>query len=61
VVAKVRETLTISKRVMQKVVMERFNLKKLKEVESKEQHQVKISKRFAVLENLDDNVDIITA
>jgi hypothetical protein len=33
--------------------MERFNVKKLNEVEGKEQYQVKISNRFAALENLD--------
>jgi hypothetical protein len=32
--------------------MERFNLKKLNEVEGKEQYRVEISNRFAVLENL---------
>jgi hypothetical protein len=38
--------------------MERFNLKKLDEVEGKERHRVGISNRFAALENLDDDVDI---
>jgi hypothetical protein len=39
--------------------MERFNLKKLNDVEVKKQYQVKISNRFATLENLDhDDVDI---
>jgi hypothetical protein len=37
---------------MYTVHMERFNLKKLKEVEGKEQYRVKISNRFAALENL---------
>jgi hypothetical protein len=32
--------------------MERFNLKKLNEVEGKEQYLVEISNRFAALENL---------
>jgi hypothetical protein len=32
--------------------MERFNLKKLNEVEGKEQYRVEISNRFAALENL---------
>jgi uncharacterized metal-binding protein YceD (DUF177 family) len=30
-------------------------------MEVKEQHQLKISNRFAALENLDDNVDIESA
>jgi hypothetical protein len=38
--------------------MERFNLKKLSEVEGKEQYRVGISNWFAALENLDDDVDI---
>jgi hypothetical protein len=38
--------------------MERFNLKKLKEVEVKEQYRVEISNRFAALEELDTEVDI---
>jgi hypothetical protein len=37
--------------------MERFNLKKLNEVEDKEQCCVEISNRFAALENLDAEVD----
>jgi hypothetical protein len=38
--------------------MERFNLKKLNEVEGKEQYQVKYPNRFEGWENLDDDVDI---
>jgi hypothetical protein len=38
--------------------MERFNLKKLKEVEVQEQYRVQISNRFAALENLDTEVDL---
>jgi hypothetical protein len=33
-------------------------MKKLKKVESKEQHHVEVSNRFAALENLDTEVDI---
>jgi hypothetical protein len=43
VVAEVRERLAVSKQKMQKFDMERFSLKKLDEVEGKEQHQVEIS------------------
>jgi hypothetical protein len=42
VVAKVRERLAVSKQTEHKVHMERFNLKKLNEVESKEQYCVEI-------------------
>jgi hypothetical protein len=37
--------------------MERFNLKKLSDVEVKEQYQVKIPDRFTALKNLDDDDD----
>jgi hypothetical protein len=36
--------------------MERFNFKKLNEVEVKERYQVKISKRFAASETLDISI-----
>jgi hypothetical protein len=38
--------------------MEKFNLKKLNEVEGKEQYRVEISNRFATLENSDAEEDI---
>jgi len=43
---------------VQKFNMERFNLVKLNNAEVKEQIQVKISNRFAALENLDDDDDM---
>jgi hypothetical protein len=43
VVAKVRERLAVSKQATHRVHMERFNLKKLSEVEGKEQYHVEIS------------------
>jgi ABC-type hemin transport system ATPase subunit len=52
VFAKVRERLAVSKQTMHRVHMEKFNLKKLNEVEGKEQYRVEISNRFAALENL---------
>jgi hypothetical protein len=57
-VAKVRDRLAVSKRTAQRIHMERFNLKKLNEVEGKKQYRVEISNRFAALENLDTEVDI---
>jgi hypothetical protein len=56
VVAKVRERLAVSKQRTQRVHMERFNLKKLNEVEGKEQYCVEISNRFTALENLETEV-----
>jgi hypothetical protein len=41
--------------------MERFNLKKLNEVEGKEQYRVEVSNRFAALEDLDSEVEINSA
>jgi hypothetical protein len=58
VVANVRERLAVSKQTTHTYYMERFNLKKLNEVESKEQYRVEISNRFAALENLDTEVDV---
>ena len=37
--------------------MEGFNLRKLKELEVRNQYQIKISNRFAALENLSDSED----
>jgi hypothetical protein len=41
--------------------MERFNLKKLNEVEGKERYCVEVSNRFAALEDLDTEVEITSA
>jgi hypothetical protein len=54
VVAKVRERLAVSKGIVRKMDVERFNLKQLNEEEVKEQYQVTIKKKFAALKNLDD-------
>jgi hypothetical protein len=48
VVAKVRERLAPNKQRPQRCDMERFNHKKLNEVEGKEQFRVEVSNRFAV-------------
>jgi hypothetical protein len=52
VVAKVRETLVVIKQAAQKFDAEVFNLKKLSELKVRKQYQIKISNRFAALENL---------
>jgi hypothetical protein len=61
VVAKVRERLAVNKQRSQKFDMERFNLKKLNDVESKRQFRVEVSNRFAVLEDFDAEVEINSA
>ena len=38
--------------------MERFNLSKLNKLEVRKQYKIKISNRFAALENLNDSEDI---
>jgi hypothetical protein len=58
VVAKVRERLVVSKQASQMFDVERFNLKKLSALEVRKQYQIKISKRFAALENLNDSKGI---
>jgi hypothetical protein len=50
VVAKLRERISVSKRARQNSDLERFDLKKLDDVEVKEKYQVEISNRFAALE-----------
>jgi hypothetical protein len=56
VVAKVR--LAVRKQTTHRVHLERFKLKKLNEVEGKEQYHVEISNWFTAVENIDSEVDI---
>ena len=58
VVAKVRERLAVSKQVAQKLDGERFNMRKLKDLEVKKQYQIEITNRFAALGNISDDGDI---
>jgi hypothetical protein len=61
VVAKVRDRLAVNKQRSHRFHRERFNLKKLNEVEGKARHCVEISNRFAALEDLDVEVEIKSA
>jgi hypothetical protein len=61
VVAKVRERLAVNKQRSHRFLMERFNLKKLNQVEGKGQFHVEVSNRFAALEDLDAEVKINSA
>jgi hypothetical protein len=45
--------------VAESVDLQKFNLRKENEVEGKEQYRIEISNRFAALEILGDNVNII--
>jgi hypothetical protein len=58
VVAKVRERLAVSKQAAQKFDGERFNLRKLNDLEVRKEYQIEITNRFAALENLDNDGDI---
>jgi hypothetical protein len=58
VVAKLRERSAVNKEEAQNFDVERYNLRKLKELEVRKQIQIKISNRFAALENLNENEDI---
>jgi hypothetical protein len=60
VVAKVRESMGVSKQTMNRFHMEGFSLKKLNKVEGIEQFHVEVSNRFTALENLDAELDIVT-
>ena len=55
VVAKVRERLAVSKQAAQKYDGERFNHRKLNELEVRKQYQIEITNKFAALENLSDS------
>ena len=52
--ARVRKRLAVSTKATQKFDMERFNLRKLSELKVSIQYQIKISNRFAALENSND-------
>jgi hypothetical protein len=58
VVANVRERMEVNKEAAQKFDVERFNLRKLSELEVRIQYQIKPSNRNAALENLNGSEDI---
>jgi len=58
VVAKVSERLAVSKKAAQRFDGDRFNLRKLNELEVRKHYQVHIIKRFTALENFSDSKDI---
>jgi hypothetical protein len=60
-VAKLRYRISVGKRARQKFDLERFDLKKLDDVEVKEKYHVEISNRSAALESSDKSFDIKNA
>ena len=57
-VAKVREKLAVSKQAEHKFLGERFNMRKLNELDVKKQHHIEITNRFAALKNSSNDKDI---
>ena len=56
-IAKDRERLAVGKQVAQGFDRQRFNLRKLNELQVRKQYQIEITNRFAALENLNDDVN----
>jgi hypothetical protein len=59
-VAKIRERIAENKQGLHKFHMERLNLKNLNEVQGKEKYRAEVPNRFAVLEDLDAEVEFNT-
>jgi len=57
-VAKFRKRLAVSKQAAQKFEVEIFKLLELNGLEIRKQYRIKISNRFAALENISDSEDI---
>ena len=57
-VAKFRERLAVNKQAAQRFDGERFNLRKLNELEVRKQYQVEITNRSVALQNLSDGEDV---
>jgi len=58
VIAKVTERLAVGKQVTQRFGRQRFNPRKLNELEVIKQYQIEITNRFAGLENLNNDEDV---
>jgi hypothetical protein len=58
VVAKIRKSLAVIKEAAQNIDVERFNLRKLNDLEVRKQYQIEIANRFAASENVSDDEDI---
>jgi hypothetical protein len=57
---KIRERLAVNKQGSHRFHVERFNLKKLNEVEGKGKYRVEVSNRFTAFRGLDAEVEINT-
>ena len=56
--AKFREILAVSTQAAHKFDVDRFNLRKINDLQVSKQYQIDIANRFAVFENLSDSKDI---
>jgi hypothetical protein len=56
--ANVREKLAVSKEAEQKFHGQRFNVRKLNELEVRKEYHIEITNSFGALENLSDDEDI---
>jgi hypothetical protein len=59
VMEELRQRISVSIRARQNFDLERFDLKKLNDIEDKEKYQVEISNRFAALEGLENSFGIV--
>jgi DNA-binding SARP family transcriptional activator len=57
-IAKVRKRLAVNKREAQTFDVNSFSIRKLNELEVRKQYRIKVSYRFAALENSSDSEDI---
>ena len=58
VLAKVRERLAVGKQATRRFDRQRFNLRKLNELEVRKLYHIEITNRFEALENLNNDEDI---
>jgi len=58
VIAKVRERLAVGKQDAQRSDRQRYNLRKLNDLEVRKQYQIEITNKFAALENSNEDEDV---
>jgi hypothetical protein len=59
--AKLRERISVNKQIRQNLYLERFDLKKLDDIQVKEKYYRETSSCFAALDSLDEILDINNA
>jgi hypothetical protein len=61
VVPKVKKKFSVSKQAAHKFYLDRFNIMYLNELNVRREYQIRMSNRFATVENLNDSTDINSA